>query len=795
MLFRVLLFVLLCTSAQAQTRRALLVGIDRYADGAAPVAWKPTSLRPTPLAGEFKQVTWPKLNGAVNDMTSMFLMLLKRGFRKEDIVILKNEQATADAILIALKSHLIDKAKAGDSSLFYFAGHGARILNKHANLPGDYDVALVPYDAPKGVPGIRSKELARIYQQVPKGVSLTVIQDNCYSASGARGLAPPLLTRDAPDDSRMVDDPLTGTPPDQQENAVLILAASQRDQKAEELGDTDDPQATGDSGLPHGRFTFALLQAMNESLPDESAAVLFQRTRNFMHVANTLQEPAMSGVGLGEKGLFGQKATSPAAIVPMVESIDGYTVLLDHGQAAGLRKGCELAAGTSKDKANRNVRLLVTKLVGLDQAEATAMAGTRLEDIHRGDRFIVDRWTTFDVPALAVYAPAAAPPFEELTAIARDVQAAAEKLHLSWVTDPTRRVPEYTVRWNGRFWEMPRAKGEPLNLGAKPAARLAAALGPAPKGEFFLELPPPGEWLPKGLKLGEGSDNTSIGVNTKSPGSAQYMLAGVWAGDHVEYSWIATNLTRESVDQQLQRLNGKTPPLALALPLRSKVVKVDEALKEAPDALVNRALALAKVRGWLRLEAPEESRTPFPYHVALKNAETGEYLSEGTVKEGGKYDVYLRAGRAALDAFVARYKDAPGGVPASFVYMFVIDSGGQGTLVFPRPADNGLTNRLPIGVSAGGPVSLPEEIKIFSGLEVGPPFGVDSYTLLTTATALANPDVLNFEGVGATRAAGRGPGDDLSNLLDSVGAGSRGILKPAPTDWAIERTFIRSIQK
>ncbi|MDR3704228.1 MAG: caspase family protein, partial [Candidatus Sulfopaludibacter sp.] len=260
----------LCVSSPAQTRRALLVGIDQYAPAdPSPAPWKPTPLRPVPLNGVFKQVVWPKLNGAVNDMKSMHRMLLTRGFKEADIIELANGQATADAILTTIKSHLFDKARPGDSSLFYFAGHGARIVNKHANLPGGADVTMVTYDAPKGVPALRDKELARLYRQVPPGVALTVIQDNCYSSGGARGIAPPLVTRDAPEDTRTVDDPPEPNlkPVDQQENAVLILAASQFDQKAEELDVTDQPDLTGDAGLPHGRFTFALLEAMRDSLP------------------------------------------------------------------------------------------------------------------------------------------------------------------------------------------------------------------------------------------------------------------------------------------------------------------------------------------------------------------------------------------------------------------------------------------------------------------------------------------------------------------------------------------------
>ena len=722
-------------------------------------------------------------------------MLLTRGFKEADIIELKNEQATADAILTTIKSHLFDKAKPGDSSLFYFAGHGARIVNKHGNLPGGADVTMVTYDAPKGVPALRDKELARLYRQVPKGVSLTVIQDNCYSSGGARGLAPPLVTRDAPEDSRTVDDPPDPNlkPVDQQENAVLILAASQSDQKAEELDVTDQPDLTGDAGLPHGRFTFALLEAMRDSLPNDSAAIIFQRTRNYMHTGNSVQEPSMLGVGRGEKGLFGQQAVSASAIVPMVKELSAFSVMLDRGQATGLREGCELreVSAVGKAEPDPKVRLQITRLVGLDEAEAAVMSGASIEDVHRGDRFEVDKWISFNGPALSVYVPPAAPPLEDLLALAAGVKAATDQLKLTWVLDPTRRVPDSAMRWNGRTWELHRAKGRTADLGAKPAvAHLAAELKGA-SGDFFLELPPPAEWLPAGLKLGEGTENASIAVNTKSPASAQYMLAGTWNGDQIEYAWLAPNLTQDALDRQLQHLNQANVPANVAMPLRTRPVKVAAGSSRPPYSLTDYALRLAKVRGWLLLEPPAETSMPFPYHLSLKQDSSGQFNATGTVVEDQPYHIVLQADQKTLDDFVERYKDAPHGVPKSFVYVFVIDSSGSGVLVFPRLEDNGVVNHLPAAQMGESKLTLPREIPISTTVTIGAPFGVDSYMLLTTATALGNPDVLNFSGPGGARGAGGGA---LETLLGGLGE-SRGVRIPTPSDWSVQRTFVHSVPK
>ena len=348
------------------------------------------------------------------------------------------------------------------------------------------------------------------------------------------------------------------------------------------------------------------------------------------------------------------------------------------------------------------------------------------------------------------------------------------------------------MRWNGRSWELRRAKGKTADLGPEPAdARLEAELKGA-AGSFFLELPPPAEWLPTGLKLGEGTENAAIAVNTKSPASAQYMLAGAWTGDQIEYAWLAPNLTQDALDRQLQHLNQGNVPANVAMPLRTKAVKAGAGSSRPPYALTDYALRLAKVRGWLLLEPPAETAMPFPYHVALKEDSSGSYNSTGTVMENQSYHIVLQADQKTLDDFVERYKDAPHGVPTSFVYVFVIDSSGSGVLVFPTLADNGVVNHLPAAQMGESKLTLSEGDSISTKLTIGPPFGVDSYMLLTTATALGNPDVLNFSGPGGTRGAGNGA---LEGLLGGLGEGSRGVRIPTPSDWSIQRVFIHSVPK
>ena len=179
------------------------------------------------------------------------------------------------------------------------------------------------------------------------------------------------------------------------------------------------------------------------------------------------------------------------------------------------------------------------------------------------------------------------------------------------------------MRWNGRSWELRRAKGKTAHLGPKPAdARLEAELKGA-AGSFFLELPPPAEWLPAGLKLGEGTENAAIAVNTKSPASAQYMLAGAWTGDQIEYAWLAPNLTQDALDRQLQHLNQGNVPANVAMPLRTKAVKAGAGSSRPPYALTDYAL---RPRQGARLAAAGAARRDL-YAIPLPRGAEGRFES------------------------------------------------------------------------------------------------------------------------------------------------------------------------
>ena len=140
---------------------ALLVGIDKYPPGVR------------------------SLKGCVNDMNAFKDYLLRQCSTAEydpKISILSNEKAKRQD-LIAAFDHF-SKAKNGDICVFYFIGHGSRILSSDFWEAFDgKNEAIVCHDA-----CVVDKELSCLIYEATKGKSLhfLTVMDCCYSGGNSR---------------------------------------------------------------------------------------------------------------------------------------------------------------------------------------------------------------------------------------------------------------------------------------------------------------------------------------------------------------------------------------------------------------------------------------------------------------------------------------------------------------------------------------------------------------------------------------------------------------------------------
>jgi metacaspase-1 len=772
----------LATTAHAQTRRALLVGIARYTEPAGPPQpWTPTALRPIPVQGIFKPFVLRQLEGPVADVYAMRDLLVNTyDFKKpstnlserdnDDIQILINENATADRILTLLKTHLIDKAKPGDISVFYFAGHGSRITNSLSEKPGHLDVTIVPADYELGVPAIRDKELARIYRQVPDGVSLTVIQDSCHSGGGARGVTPSLHSRDLPDDpSRTVSDPpdeRNGKPlpyPDQQKNPVLILAASQADQLALEMHMGDD---VGYRGV----FTYALVKTLQSSVTHERVDEIFRKLRANMGMDK--QEPVVSGQGRLDKDLFGQQAIPASSIYAIVQSRKGELVELDGGIANGMRAGCILKKDWA-ESGHAAVRIRVKQTTGLNASTAEVIGDAGPDDIRKSDKFLVEAFAASPGPPFVVYMPAksfAAADLSQMVSAVRDELVNAGAV---WVDNPAQQPPTHTLVWNGTSWLLYSADSlfAPVDLGATLVSGSVLANVANPKqARFFLQAPPPSELLAR-LVIGKG-ETAAIQVTNTSQADATYALAGALRGKELAYFWLRTEKTGEQF-----------PPLSTQIPVSDLAIV---------DTLTEDIRTLDRVAGWLTLSAAGDISPPFPYRLVLKKVGGDSKVAEKQVVEGEEYKLYLKGDRRQLDALL-KLNESP---PKRYVYVGITDSAGHGQLLFPEPGAGNQGNRFPVVEEGKGVRSLPEEIPLPGSIRIEPPLGIDHYYLLVSATPLSNPEVLAFEG--AYRDAGsRGveDSDPLTKLLQGIGDTRSVKVVQNPTTWSIDHMLISSVAK
>ena len=187
--------------------------------------------------------------------------------------------------------------------------------------------------------------------------------------------------------------------------------------------------------------------------------------------------------------------------------------------------------------------------------------------------------------------------------------------------------------------------------------------------------------------------------------------------------------------------------------------------------LNNYASLLAKVNGWLELaNSPADASTR---RVLFAGADSLLRQRAASGRSG------RAPGRSAQDGLAVDDRV----IDHRWVYVLDIDCHGQGTVLYPRDysenqfpndADNGRQFILP-----GAPV-----------LRIGPPYGVDTLILLSTEQPLADPYVLNFEGV-ASRGT-RGVASPLEKLLNQTSGGTRGFSGEVPTNWGIGLMTVHS---
>jgi len=283
------LFLLFSLSANAE-KYALLIGIDDYPDGIS------------------------DLKGCVND-TFLIEHVLKKKFNYSgnNIVRLTNSQATKDNIIKHIRSHL-GKAKANDSVVLTYSGHGTYVPDLNNDEPGSpRDESIVNYDFDEDEPNTwLVDDIIQIEIKKLKSKNVTIVFDMCHAGTADRSIQPGNTAEKAERYQRFpFSDSLSkisvahtkqsrSTPKSSQSNYLFIGSSSASETSLETTYSTNIELPGLNKKGKCGLFTLSFVSALMGTDPNTSMKDLFESTSRKTAASATKQydhdqTPTMAG--------------------------------------------------------------------------------------------------------------------------------------------------------------------------------------------------------------------------------------------------------------------------------------------------------------------------------------------------------------------------------------------------------------------------------------------------------------------------------------------------------------------
>lgn len=243
------------------------------------------------------------LAGCVNDANDWAAVFEKQGFAVEKIL---NQQAKGKAMRKAI-SALMETAKAGDSVVIQYSGHGSFVPDEDGDEPDGTDECLCPYDLRANGP-ITDDELFELFSARAKGVKLLMISDSCHSGTVAKFA--PITTPPTMKGKGAPQRKVRFLPPaaflSQREVSKLGLRRAMRASSppgryaALLMAGCQDTEYSYDAyfkGRPNGAFSFVALRALKSLKADASYADWFTAIRKSLPSQQYPQTPNLYGSG------------------------------------------------------------------------------------------------------------------------------------------------------------------------------------------------------------------------------------------------------------------------------------------------------------------------------------------------------------------------------------------------------------------------------------------------------------------------------------------------------------------
>lgn len=728
-----------------QTQRALVIGIDQYTP--------PAGYKPSTTSG---RIRYENLDGCKNDALAIRSLLNSRfDFDAKNIDTLFDASASRDGILTGMNQLLLNSS-AGDIAFIYYAGHGSEVNNSLSFEADKKDQTIVPSNTwQEGIPDIRDKELAKIFNDfIDKNIRLTVIFDCCHSGSISRGPNDPrnkvrfmpMSNWDSKDAARYP------VPEKRAGKNFLIFSAAQSNELAAE--DEDEQEAA------HGAFTLCLLNAINQQSVNASALDIFIAARAILKSRGKSQEPVIGGSEeRQQETLFGikkGKLTDWATI--SVSGVNGSQVELQGGFAIGLYKENTLARlGGNNDTL---FALRVDTVLGVDKSLASVIKGNSNE-IKPGNQFRVTNWVSSGRPLLHVYVPRASLSATEVANFVNVANQLKKSARIKWLDRVGKGIadPYATVFWvNAKcFIKIDRAAAKEIrNISAQSILQECKT-----DSTLYVEIP-----ISK-----EDADNyySSLARNknlllVNDPRKAHYLLFARLGLNGLPA--VGLRKTEVASRDSLESMPMTTD--CFEIPTGTPLAK------NIGDSLLDRAMRLSKLKGWLNLEVPDATRAGFGFHLELMNESTRQNITNGKYRIGDQFEMKL----------IADSGYTPEAFPSKYVYVFAIDQSGRMQLLFPG-SDGNVINHFPQFDNN----KLVKEISLSTGNRVSAPTGTDNYFLLACDEPIsAATRIFNQDGVDSGAVSRSGTGDNSLTLLLLMGnTQSRGNQQALPANWNLRK--------
>ncbi len=736
-------FIVFFHFLHAQTKHALIIGIDQYEPVGGPSAIEPGSGR----SG------FTNLDGCKNDAMAIKSILLSRfGFVPEHITEVYDQDATRQRIMDEAGA-LAERLEKDDIVFIFYAGHGSQQPNSLSPENDKLDETIVPADVWKnGIHDIRDKEQRTIYNSLlAKGAKLTVILDCCHSGSMSRSGEPvyskPKFRKIDPTNLDAKDPGKAPLPETIGGDRFLIISAAQDYELASE--------AVDDNGIPHGAFSLAIRKALEQSSPAISVGNLFTAVRNILKSDGVAQEPQVVGTHKRlEENLLG---IAPAELInKMVVSLvkkpgtDNWEI--SAGSALGLRKGNEFCL-----MGDTATVVKIDAISGVARASVQWVRGDKSK-LKPGQLLELTNWVSEEKPLLSIYVPANPWTFIEVQKLAVQFNDLRAKNAAKWIDNLNEVLPALSAWYfEGKLYMQ--LNGELFSNVSWKDVETAVQKSSVKHAIFYLPVPIE-------LQAGLGKyflPNTSYQL-AANPLDAQYHVTGSVNKDG-RTSFFLMNKASSAKDS-LDALPNETDRQIL------KSISVED-VESVSYKLFEYAVRIGRVRGWLQVGGP--SNNDFPYQLSVVR-------QDGTV--AGPEGLKLNE-NATLKLLPAPGFDPENAyVKPKYIYAFAIERTGRMVLLYP---ERGSGERFPAAIAGGGM----EMERVIGNFDITEPVGTDNFFVLAVNEPIANPQqIFNQEGVYTPRNA------SLKGLLDPlINMGTRSVKlgrTETGNNWNLLRLSIRS---